>query len=117
MCIFSNVSPEVVVDLINTACGYRWTVKEMLKAGERGWNLKRVINNRLGLTRANDTLPKPLRVPYADCLPRESCYVPEFDEMLEAYYAARDWDPATGYPTRKKLNQLGLDFTIKDIYS
>jgi aldehyde:ferredoxin oxidoreductase len=117
MCIFSNVSPELVVDLINTACGYHWTVKQMLKAGERGWNLKRVINHRLGLTRANDRLPKPLLEPYSDCLPRESCYVPEFGEMLEAYYATRGWDPATGYPTREKLNQLGLDFCIKDIYS
>jgi aldehyde:ferredoxin oxidoreductase len=38
MCIFSNVSPETVTDLINTACGYHWTVKQMLKVGERGWN-------------------------------------------------------------------------------
>jgi len=43
--------------------------------------------------------------------------VPEFEEMMEAYYAERGWDPATGYPTQEKLNQLGLDFTLKDIYS
>ena len=116
MCIFSNVSPETVVDLINTTCGYRLSIKEMLKAGERAWNLKRVINNRLGLTRVNDRLPKALLEPYADCLPRESCYVPEFEEMLEAYYVARGWDPATGYPSKEKLNQLGLDFAMKDIY-
>src|SRR4030067_1122546 len=112
----TTVSPETVVDLINTASGYRWSIKEMLKAGERAWNLKRVINNRLGLTRVNDRLPKALLEPYADCLPRESCYVPEFEVMLEAYYVARGWDPATGYPSKEKLNQLGLDFAMKDIY-
>jgi aldehyde:ferredoxin oxidoreductase len=116
MCIFSNVSPETVVGLINAACGYQWTVKEMLKAGERGWNLKRAINHRLGLTGANDRLPMPLQQPYTDCLPREECYAVCFEEMLAAYYEARDWDPATGFPTRGKLEELGLDFVIKDLY-
>lgn len=117
ICIFSNLSPETVVELINTACGYHWTIKDVLKAGERGWNLKRVINHRLGLTRANDRLPKALLEPYQDCPPRESCYVPEFEAMLEAYYAARGWDPTTGYPTPQKLESLDLDFAIKDLYA
>jgi aldehyde:ferredoxin oxidoreductase len=117
MCIFANVSPEMVVNLINTACGYHWTVKEMLMAGERGWNLKRAINHRLGLTRANDRLPKPLLQPYSDSLPREGGYVPDFEAMLEAYYQDRGWDPATGYPTREKLEALGLDFAAEDLYS
>jgi aldehyde:ferredoxin oxidoreductase len=43
--------------------------------------------------------------------------VPEFEAMLEAYYAARGWDPVTGYPTQKKLNELGLDFVVKDLYT
>jgi aldehyde:ferredoxin oxidoreductase len=107
MCIFSNVSPETVVDLINTACGYHWSVKEMLKAGERGWNLKRVINHRLGLTRANDRLPKPLLEPYGDCLPREACFAPEFEEMLEAYYAARSWDPRRAILPRRSSPNWG----------
>ena len=64
MCIFANVSPETQVDLINAACGLDWDVDEMMRCGERGWNLKRAINNRLGLTRANDKLPKALLEPY-----------------------------------------------------
>ncbi len=78
----------------------------VLQAGERGWNLKRAINNRLGLTRANDRLPKALLEPYPDG--GAAGYVIPFDEMLAAYYAARDWDPQTGFPTREKLNELGL---------
>ncbi len=116
MCIFSNISPETVVGLINAACGYQWTITEMLIAGERGWNLKRAINHRLGLTGANDRLPKPLLQPYTDCLPRQECFAVEFEEMLAAYYAARGWDPATGYPTQEKLEALGLDFVKKDLY-
>lgn len=116
ICIFSNISPEMVVGLINTACGYHWTIQEVLQAGERGWNLKRAINHRLGLTQANDRLPQALTRPYEDCLEGEGCTAPDIDAMLEAYYAARGWDPQSAYPSREKLHLLGLDFVIKDLY-
>ena len=45
MCMFANIAPQMQVDLINAACGYDWTVGEMMTAGERGWNMKRAINN------------------------------------------------------------------------
>jgi aldehyde:ferredoxin oxidoreductase len=58
MCLFANVPPESVHELINASTGFDISFEEMVKTGERGWNLKRVINNRLGLTSENDTLPK-----------------------------------------------------------
>jgi aldehyde:ferredoxin oxidoreductase len=117
LCLFSNVSPESVLSLINTACGLNWTIKDMSRAGERGWNLKRAINNRLGLKRTNDKLPKTLLQPYADVHSESDSAVPEFDSMLEAYYAARGWDPDTGYPTREKLIELGLDWVAGELYA
>ena len=51
MCIFANVPPQTeMVDLVNAAYGFEWTIADMMKCGERGWNIKRAINNRLGLT-------------------------------------------------------------------
>ena len=50
MCIFANVDPQMQVDLVNAACGYDWTLEDMMRSGERGWNIKRAINNRMGLT-------------------------------------------------------------------
>jgi aldehyde:ferredoxin oxidoreductase len=58
ICLFANLPPQMVLDLYNAACGFNWQLSDLLKCGERGWNLKRVINNRLGLTRENDRLPK-----------------------------------------------------------
>ncbi len=107
MCIFGNVSPQTQVELIHAACGYDWTIADMLRCGERGWTLKRAINHRLGLTRADDKLPKALLQPYQEG--GAAGYVIPFDEMLNAYYAARGWDPTTGRPTREKLLSLGLD--------
>jgi len=112
MCIFANVPPEMVANLINNAVGMEMSVEEMMVIGERGWNLKRVINNRMGLTRKNDTLPKGLQEPYED---DPSGYVPDFPVMLEAYYNIRDWDQATGFPSEEKLMELNLDWTVVDL--
>ncbi len=114
MCIFANVSPQMQVDLVNAACGLDWTLEEMMRAGERAWNLKRAINNRLGLTRANDRLPKALLEPYDEG--GAAGFVPELDAMLDAYYAARSWDPESGRPTRGKLLALGLDDVAEDLW-
>jgi len=114
MCIFANVEPQMQVDLINAACGYDWTIEEMMRVGERGWNMKRAVNNKLGLTAAHDQLPKALLEP----LPTGGSegYVPDLQGMLSAYYAARGWDPKTGYPTRARLLALDLDDVAKDLW-
>jgi aldehyde:ferredoxin oxidoreductase len=115
MCVFSNVPPNTVVELVNGACGLDWTLEDLLRSGERGWNLKRVINNRLGLTSADDKLPKALLRPYADAEKVGGEYVPDFPGMLQAYYAARGWDPGTGYPAIAKLESLGLGWAVRDL--
>jgi aldehyde:ferredoxin oxidoreductase len=114
MCIFANLPPQSQVDLVNAACGLSWTVADMMKSGERGWNLKRAINNRLGLTRANDKLPKAFFEPYEQG--GAAGYIPPFAEMLEAYYEARGWDKVSGRPTREKLLELGLEAAARDLY-
>jgi len=114
MCMLANVPAETVVGLINSACGLDWSVSDMLNAGERGWNLKRAINNHLGLSRANDKLPKALLEPYPDG--GAAGYKIPFEEMLAAYYAARGWDPETGRPTKEKLLALGLADVANDLW-
>jgi aldehyde:ferredoxin oxidoreductase len=114
MCIFANVLPNTQAELINAACGLNWDVKELMRCGERGWNLKRAINHRLGLTRKNDKLPKALLEAYQEG--GSAGYVVPFDEMIRAYYGARGWDPGTGQPTRKKLVELGLGDIVKDLW-
>ncbi|MBN2118628.1 MAG: aldehyde ferredoxin oxidoreductase family protein [Anaerolineales bacterium] len=114
MCIFANTEPELQVKLINAACGLDWTIEDMLRCGERGWNLKRAINHRMGLTRANDKLPRALLEPFSDG--GSAGFIPDIQGMLSAYYAARGWDKETGKPTREKLLQLGLDDIAKDLW-
>lgn len=114
MCIFANTDPDLLVKLINAACGLDWTLEDMMRCGERGWNIKRAINNRMGLTRVNDKLPKAMLEPFPDG--GSAGYVPDFEGMLLAYYQARGWDPETGKPSRTKLQQLGLGAVAQDLW-
>ena len=112
VCIFANVDPDAMVALINAACGLELGLDDLMRSGERGWNLKRAINNRMGLTRANDKLPKALLEPFHDG--GSAGFVLDFEGMLSAYYQARDWDLKSGKPSREKLMELGLEDLAKD---
>jgi aldehyde:ferredoxin oxidoreductase len=116
MCIFANVPATTLLSLVNSACGFEWGISDLLKAGERAWNLKRVINNRLGLHSECDKLPKALLVPFPDSGREPAGFVPDLKAMLAAYYKARGWDPVTGFPTREKLSELGLSWVIDDLW-
>jgi aldehyde:ferredoxin oxidoreductase len=112
LCMFANVPPETMVGLVNAACGYDWSLADLMRCGERAWNLKRLININLGLTRANDILPKPLLEAYKDG--GAAGYVIPFAAMMAAYYEARSWDAQSGRPTQEKLCELGLNWVGKD---
>jgi aldehyde:ferredoxin oxidoreductase len=107
MCFFAVVPPGAVLELVNAALDVTWTMEELLQAGERGWNLKRLINLRLGYTPAGEKLPALLRMP----LPEggQAGYQPDLDAMLDEYYAACGWDRSTGRPLPETLRRLGLD--------
>ncbi len=113
-CIFANVVAGDKVALINAACGLDWSVEDMMKLGERGWNLKRAINNRMGLNRSNDKLPKALLTPFPEG--GSEGFVPDLAGMLFAYYEARKWDQETGKPRKEKLIELGLEDVAKDLW-
>ena len=116
MCIFANVPAETVIELVNAACGLEWQISDLMQAGERGWNIKRVINNRLGLTRKNDHLPKAFLQPYADHPEGSNGFTPDINNMLDAYYQVREWDPETGFPKKDKLLSLGMDWVVEDLW-
>jgi aldehyde:ferredoxin oxidoreductase len=111
MCLFGNISPDTLVELINLVCGGNMALEDLMRCGERAWNLKRIINKRMGLTRANDTLPEALLRPLPDG--GAAGFVPDFEVMMDAYYSARGWDPETGYPTDQKLESLGLGWVLQ----
>jgi aldehyde:ferredoxin oxidoreductase len=113
-CIFANIEPQRQVDLLNAACNLNWTTVDLMKSGERAWNLKRAINNRMGLNAANDKLPKALLEPYNEG--GTDGFIPDIKAMLLSYYEVRGWDVESGKPTRQKLLELGLDDVAGDLW-
>jgi aldehyde:ferredoxin oxidoreductase len=107
MCQFANVPTQEVVELLSLATGFDYSLEEVMLAGERGWNMKRCFNLKMGLHASDDRLPPPLLQPYEDGA--ANGYAPPFAEMMAAYYRVRDWDPTSGAPSRVKLAALGLD--------
>jgi aldehyde:ferredoxin oxidoreductase len=89
---------------------------EIRKIGERINNLERAFNIREGLTRADDTLPERfLRERFPEGESRDT--VVDIDRMVDDYYEARNWDKATGFPARNKLEELGLAHVADELAS
>ena len=114
MCIFANLHADRVVELLNAITGWEHSRHSLMEIGERTWNLKRIINLRLGLVPAEDRLPEELMKKLDNG--GASGYAPPLDEMLKAYYGTRDWDPETGRPSKNRLTRLGLQWAIPEIW-
>lgn len=113
MCFFANVPSDDVRLLIEKATGFSYSLEDLLRVGERAWNLKRLLNYKLGASMARDVLPAPLLRPYQDG--GAAGYRIPFDEMLTHYYELRGWEITTGVPQKPVLKTLGLDKLAKEV--
>jgi aldehyde:ferredoxin oxidoreductase len=109
MCKFVNlaVAEEYFARMLTALSGTRFTADDLMRAGERVWNLERLYNVREGFTDADDTLPPRLLQEPVAAGPSEG-YVVKLKPMLEEYYEFRGWDKR-GVPLAPRLKMLGLD--------
>jgi aldehyde:ferredoxin oxidoreductase len=107
----SFIQPEDVLAAVRTVTGWDVSMEEVLQIGERATNMARVFNTREGFSRADDALPERLFQPLENgtlagqSMPRE-----EFEAALTQLYRLKGWDPASGQPTRERLEALSLDW-------
>jgi aldehyde:ferredoxin oxidoreductase len=111
ICRFSQIGKAVtatnLVNWLNMITGWKITIEEFMEIGERIFNLKRLINTRMGTSRKDDILPprfRTLKRPH----PELNIEVPPLGRLLGEYYKYRDWDEI-GRPTVEKLTQLGIE--------
>jgi aldehyde:ferredoxin oxidoreductase len=79
---------------------------EVMRIGERSFNLKRMINVRCGISGKDDRLPERI-LSLALHEGGTKGYLPDQQKMLAEYYRERGWDE-NGIPTPEKLKELGL---------
>jgi aldehyde:ferredoxin oxidoreductase len=114
MCRFTQVGRAVnltnVKDWYHLVTGLDLGVEDLMLVGERAFNLKRMFNNRLGISRKDDFLP-----PRFMTLNRKggglNTQLPPLGQMLSDFYEYRGWDE-TGIPTPEKLAALELRLTV-----
>ncbi len=102
--LFGGLTVDSLIDAINAVTGWDMGRDEFFKTGERIFNLKRLYNIRMGISRKDDRLPVRMmnhrRGGGTDMLP-------PLNIMLNEYYRLRGWDEL-GLPSIEKTEELGL---------
>jgi aldehyde:ferredoxin oxidoreductase len=108
ICKFTNmgVAEEYFARALSAVTGEPYSTGDLVKVGERVWNLERLYNLREGFTRADDTLP-PRLLHEAVAEGPSKGWVNHLEPMLNEYYRARGWNK-DGAPQAKKLAELEL---------
>lgn len=107
ICKFSSFSEnaEHYAEQYGTMTGVELTGEDVMKIGERIYNLERYYNNLAGFDkRENDFLPK--RFTEEPATGNSAGHVSRMDIMLEEYYQVRGW--VDGVVPTEKLIELGI---------
>jgi aldehyde:ferredoxin oxidoreductase len=105
--LFGGITLTHIVKWYRDVTGREMGIEDFTKAGERIFNLKRLYNVRLGISRKDDTLPfrsLTFRRIGKGITPN----LPPLGQMLSEYYEYRGWSE-DGIPTPEKLKELGLE--------
>ncbi|TFG06328.1 MAG: aldehyde ferredoxin oxidoreductase [Promethearchaeota archaeon] len=92
-----------LLELIKAVVGWEMDFEEILAIGKRIQTLREAFTLREGIDIADNEIPK------------RSVGV-NYKADYESYCEHIGWNPETGKPLEKTLNDLNLDFVIKDFY-
>jgi len=108
--------PEDISEYYYLVTGESLSVKELFKIGEKINNLEKIFNIlHAGFTRDNDLPPKKLtEKPIREGIhQKQRLDLEEWNKMLDKYYILHKWDKKTGFPTKKRIHELGLSRLIE----
>jgi aldehyde:ferredoxin oxidoreductase len=122
LCFFPSgfnlaLGPTHISKLFSAGTGWDTTPQDIMKLGERLFNLLKAYPTRQCLDRKDDHLPGRF---YTEPLPegpaRGTVLSREtVDQLLDEYYGLRGWDKKSGLPTEEKLLELGLGSLVDDL--
>jgi aldehyde:ferredoxin oxidoreductase len=119
-CMFSDLvggnTLKYLTGFLGAVTGWERSEDEMLKAGERIYNMRHVFNLREGINPVSYKIhPRIIGRP-----PLKDGPLAEHSADIEAqvYWGlgALDWSRATAWPSRKKLMELGLDDVAAELW-
>jgi aldehyde:ferredoxin oxidoreductase len=109
-CDFWAINAQDIATLFSAATGRAFTAEEVMRIGERIWNVGRLFNLREGFGRQDDMPPRALfERPLRNGKAAGKVYTRQaYEAALDEYYALRGWT-REGVPTPEKLAALGLE--------
>ncbi|MCD6529302.1 aldehyde ferredoxin oxidoreductase family protein [Candidatus Bathyarchaeota archaeon] len=107
-CLFVTFALDAkdYAELLSAVTGWSLTEDDVMRIGERIYNLERVVINELGFDGKDDTLPQRL---LKEAMPEGAAkgHIVELEKMKEEYYKLRGW--INGRPTPEKLKELEIE--------
>jgi aldehyde:ferredoxin oxidoreductase len=108
--------PSKLVEFLNAVTGLKYTLADVLKAGERIANIRHVFNLREGIKEMNWTTHPRI---YGDPPQKEGPLAgTTIDIKGQAYWnlGALDWDPISMKPSKQKLIDLGMADIAEELW-
>ncbi len=108
MFLMVGFGPTTYSEILNKITGWNTTYDELMKVGERVFNLQRLFNYRLkGWDYRNDVFADQRAYEPAQMGVFRGKVVP-WNEVLKEYYSVRGWSER-GLPTLEKLRELQIE--------
>jgi aldehyde:ferredoxin oxidoreductase len=102
--MFGGLTVNPLIRALNAVTGWNFDRDKFFRTGERIFNLKRLFNVRLGITRKDDVVPVRMLNQRRGGGTNE---LPPLNVLLDEYYKLRGWNEF-GIPTEERLKQLNL---------
>lgn len=116
-CMFGYMfmDASAVPEFLSLATGWVLSLDDLLKTGERIANMRQAFNIREGIRVSDFHVPnRVLGNPPLESGPVAGRSV-DIESARRDYLVAMDWDPENGKPSKKKLEELGLDDIARDL--
>jgi len=103
-------SAGLCADLYRAVTGLATDLEGLRQGADRVWTLLRLANLREGFSRKEDGFPEQWfgAEGFRDYLTDDPVNREALEQMVGDYYDEQGWDPETGVPTRRRLEELGL---------
>ncbi|MHA1687874.1 MAG: aldehyde ferredoxin oxidoreductase family protein, partial [Promethearchaeota archaeon] len=117
ICWFSwSIQPYPLIKFLNSLTGWDITMEELLKSGMRIQTLRQAFTLREGINIMENKLPgRTVGDPPFKRGPWRGITI-DYIGDYKGYCKKMGWDPVTGYPLKKTLKELNLEFIIDELY-
>jgi aldehyde:ferredoxin oxidoreductase len=107
---------DAIAEFMSAITGWDLTTDELVKTGERIANLRQAFNIREGLNPLKFKVPdRVIGKPPKNDGPTAGVTLDE-ETIDREYLAAMDWDIKTAKPSKKKLQELGLEDVARELW-